>query len=91
MSDDLMEPMGEGRNPHEELKGWKSKKAWQEAEPHSPGKCHVSGGKLHVIGKTKKKSLSIWAAAEADGDLHLYASRSAEEKQKANEANENLN
>jgi len=85
-----MEPMGEGRNPPEEIKGWKTKKVWQEAEPHRPGKCHISGGKLHVIGKTKKKTLSVWASEKADGDLHKLASRSAKEKEEWNKKNENL-
>ena len=84
-----MDPLGEGRNPPEEVKGWKSKEHWQKDESHVPGKCHVSGKKLHVIGKTKKKGLSIWAS-EADGDLYKYAARSAAEKKASNDANENL-
>jgi hypothetical protein len=87
---DMIDPMGEGRNPREELKGWNSKRDWQEAETHSPGKCHVSGDKLVVIGKTKKKGLSIWASEKSDGSLHTLATRTAEEKQAANEANDQL-
>lgn len=83
--------MGEGRNPSEEIKGWKSKKAWQDSEPHSPGKCRISGGKLHVIAKTKKKGLSVWASEKADGNLYKLASRSAKEKEDCNKKNENLN
>jgi hypothetical protein len=86
----MMEPMGEGRNPEEELKGWLNKKAWQADEKHTPGKCGISGGKLHVIAKTKKKGLSMWASVDADGDLFRLASRSAEEKQASNEDNEFL-
>ena len=82
--------MGEGRNPPEELKGWKSKRDWQEAEVHSPGKCHVSGDKLVVVGKTKKKGLSIWASELSDGSLFALAARTTEEKQAANEANDKL-
>ena len=86
-----MDPLGEGRNPPEEIKGLKSKKIWQEAETHTPGKCHISGKKLHVIAKSKKRGLSIWASTEADGDLFRLASRSAKEKALCNEKNENLN
>jgi hypothetical protein len=85
-----MDPMGEGRNPFEELKGWQGKQNWQPDEIHRPGKCHISGEKLHVIGRTKRKGLAIWASETADGDLYKYASRTAEEKKAANEANENL-
>jgi hypothetical protein len=85
-----MEPLGEGRNPSEEIKGWKEKKIWQDSEKHTPGKCHISKGKLHVIAKTKKRGLSIWASKEADGDLFKLASRSAEDKAKSNEKNEFL-
>jgi len=85
-----VDPLGEGRNPSEEIKGWKSKKVWQDAETHTPGKCHISGDKLHVIAKTKKRGLSIWASAEADGDLFRLASRSAQDKALSNEKNENL-
>lgn len=88
--EDMMDPMGEGRNPNEELKGWNSKDHWQKSEAHVAGKCHISGEKLHVIAKTKKKGLSIWASEDADGELYKYASRSAEEKQKANESNDNI-
>lgn len=87
---DMIDPMGEGRNPPEELKGWKSKRDWQEAEVHSPGKCHVSGDKLVVVGKTKKKGLSIWASELSDGSLLALAARTTEEKQAANEANDKL-
>lgn len=86
----MMEPMGEGRNPEEELKGWLAKQNWQPDEKHIPGKCHITGQKLHVIGKTKRKGLSIWASEGADGDLYKWASRSAADKQAANERNENL-
>jgi hypothetical protein len=85
-----MEPLGEGRNPPEEIKGWKEKKVWQDAETHTPGKCHITGDKLHVIAKTKKRGLSVWASLDADGDLYKLASRSAKDKNDANEKNENL-
>lgn len=86
-----MEPLGEGRNPPEEIKGWKEKKVWQEPENHTPGKCNITGEKLHVIAKTKRRGLSIWASLEADGDLYKYASRSSAEKKHWNENNEFLN
>jgi hypothetical protein len=71
---------------------WSSeeKKVWQDPETHTPGKCHISGDKLHVIAKTKKRGLSIWASKNADGDLFRLASRSAKEKALSNEKNENL-
>jgi len=86
----MMEPMGEGRNPEEELKGWMNRSAWQADERHIPGKCHIKGDKLHVIAKTKKKGLSIWASEKSDGDLYKLASRSDQEKQHWNENNEFL-
>lgn len=86
-----MDPLGEGRNPPEEIKGWKEKRGWQDPETHTPGKCHISGNKLHVIAKTKKRGLSVWASQDADGDLFRLASRSAKEKALSNEKNENLN
>ena len=85
-----VDPLGEGRNPPEEIKGWKAKKAWQEPESRTPGKCHISGDKLHVIAKTKRRKITIWASEDSDGDLFRLASRTAEEKAESNKKNENL-
>jgi hypothetical protein len=85
-----LEPLGEGRNPFEEIKGWQAKKIWQPAMEHTPGVCHISGDKLHTIGKTKKRKLAVWASEKSDGDLHRLASRNAEDRELANSANENF-
>jgi hypothetical protein len=85
-----MDPLGEGRNPSEEIKGWMAKKIWQPALERTPGKCHISGDKLHVIGKTKKRKLTIWASEKSDGDLYKLANRTPEERELANSANDSL-
>ena len=85
-----MEPLGEGRNPSEEIKGWSAKKVWQPDLDHTACKCHISGDKLHTIGKTKKKKLVIWASEESDGDLYKLASRESEDKESSNESNKRL-
>lgn len=85
-----MEPLGEGRNPSEEIKGWAAKKIWQPDLEHTAGKCHISGDKLHTIGRTKKKKLVIWASEKSDGDLYKLASREPEDRESSNRANEHL-
>lgn len=76
MSTQEPNPMGEGRNPMEELKGWANRAAWKPSEisdapadkPHmlKPNpKCAVSHTPLVEVARTARKDLPIFLS-EAD-------------------------
>lgn len=69
--------MGEGRNPHEELKGWANKANWKPDEisdapakaPHMTRpnpKCSITNEPLIEVGRTAKKNNPIYLSKADD-------------------------